>query len=141
MKDRIKIISAMFLLVISIVMYLVIHGTDDLVIVQKINSVINIVSVFPGINCKNVFLTGYLVDILWFCSFLLFGYALYTGTSYIVYMLFAFLVALSVEIIQLFFPRFGTFDFWDIVVYELITFVYFLVAIVENKFHVGQTKL
>lgn len=135
MKDRIKIISAMFLLVISIVMYLVIHGTDDLAIVKKINSVINIIPIIPGINCKNVFVTGYLVDILWFCSFSLFGCTLCSGTSYITFMMLAFVVATLVEMIQLFFPRFGTFDFWDIFIYAFITFIYFLVAIVEKRFH------
>lgn len=138
MRDRIKIIGAMFLLAISIVMYLVIHGTDDLAIVKKINSVINLIPIFQGINYKNVFLTGYLVDILWFCSFLLFGYSLCTGIGYMVYILLACVVATAMEVMQLFFPRYGTFDLLDILVYLLVTLIYFLVAIVQKGLTKGQ---
>lgn len=125
MRNRIKIISAMLFLVGAIISYLVIHGTDNLLIVHTVNSFVNIIPVFEGTECRNIFLTGYLVDILWFISFVLIT-SVYIGSRHNICVILVLLIAILLEILQLVLPIYGTFDFIDILVYISISIMYIL---------------
>ena len=104
----------------AIVFYLVVHGTKNLEIVRKLNSIRYIIPVFNGLKCKNIFITGYLVDILYYnsiCTYL-------TTYKKWYYFFLSFVFVSFFEILQLNFSNLGTFDYIDLCIYFIISVIY-----------------
>lgn len=71
------------------------------------------------------FATCYLVDFLWFSSLLLFTSHLLIEHSVLKYFG-AFCFALFTEILQLLIKALGTFDFYDVLLYAIVTGMFIL---------------
>ncbi len=127
-----SIISITFILV-SIFFYLLLHGTNNLLVVNIINNIIYIIPVFSGINFHNDFINGYLIDILWFVSLITIS-TFFSSLSYFINSLFAFILAILFELMQYFFPFLGTFDYFDLLCYLGIFIIYNLVCCIIRKF-------
>ena len=110
----------MLLLIGAIFFYLLIHGTNNLAIVEIINSIVPIISKFRGTRIQNLYIQCYLVDCLWFTSFATMVSIIYPK-NYIILTLF---FAIILEILQLLFPKLGTFDFFDIFLYIIISGIF-----------------
>lgn len=123
----IKFLSAIVLMIIAIALYIFIHGTKELFLFQKINSIKNIIPMFEGTSLRNKFLTGYCVDILWFTAFQL-TYSFISKKHYSTILVLIYGIIL--ESIQFFFPIFGTFDFWDIAIYSFITLIFLFITFI-----------
>ena len=108
----------------AIGIYLFLHGTKNLIIIQKINSLVSIIPIFDGRKLSNKFIQGYLVDLLWYSSLLLISNSFFNKTriSY-----FCLLLAIILELSQYYISALGTFDFYDILIYILITIFYMLI--------------
>lgn len=119
-RYKLRFFISFVMLLIAVIMFFVLHGTDNLLIVSKINSVKQILPIFRGIQCNSKFVTGYLVDTLCFTSFCLIGS---TFNKRIVYIE-LFLIAAFMEVIQKLFNNLGTFDIMDIFVYFIITLIF-----------------
>ena len=121
-KTLIKNTCAIVLVIVAIVIYITVHGTENLIISDFICSFIpNFPTIKPKI-LKNGFIKNHLVDIFWFLSFLLF-FSTQTSKNYLFIVL---LVAVFIEIMQFLFPIFGTFDLFDIFTYITIFFTYLI---------------
>lgn len=120
---KIRIVISAFLLIISIVLYFLIHGSNNLLVVYKINSIIKIFPIFSGIKIHNIFVTSYLIDILWFISLIILSPFFFSLSNFI-NSLFIFFVGGLLEIMQLFFSNLGTFDYYDILCYFIIFLLY-----------------
>ena len=77
------------------------------------------------------FIYCYLIDALWFSSFLLLSSYFWTGHSILKYITF-FCFALFTEILQLFVKKLGTFDIYDVFLYAIITGIFLCVEVVFN---------
>ncbi len=126
----VKIISAIILILMATMLYIFIHGTNYLIIFKRINEIIPIVPMFDGVITNNKFITGYLVDILWYTSFLLFINCI-LEKRYASFFVLGFAVLL--EFSQLFNPLLGTFDLYDILIYILITLIFVFLITKPNK--------
>ena len=128
---KIQIIIAIVLFLLSVFLYLLFHGTENLIVVDTINSIIHLIPVVPRIKIKVPLINGYLVDILWFTSFVLLSPQLLFSDfiNSIIILVFASLL----EILQLFFPVLGTFDFFDILCYFGVFLLYNLFVFVIKK--------
>ena len=111
-------------------LYIFIHGTNYLIIFKRINEIIPIVPMFDGVITNNKFITGYLVDILWYTSFLLFINCI-LEKRYASFFVLGFAVLL--EFSQVFNPLLGTFDLYDILIYILITLIFVFLITKPNK--------
>lgn len=133
MKNRkIQIIIGLLFIILSIPLYIFIHGTKHLALVSKINNIIPIIPIFPGRRINNLFINGYLIDILWFSSLILFS-TLFSSFSEVINSTYALIFAVIIEILQSFFPSLGTFDFYDIICYLGIFFLYNGVKFISEK--------
>lgn len=133
--NRITCFCALLINITAIILYLLIHGTKNLFIVWKINSIVSFIPVFDGIKCANKFIKGYFVDILWFNSFCIF-FMNYKNIKYYCILL---IIASILEIAQYSFKYLGTFDVIDMVIYLSSTFVYILIMYISNLF-VNKSK-
>lgn len=123
----IRLSFAFLLIVLCIIMYIVLHGTKNLIIVEKINSFKEIIPIFDGCFCSNKFITSYLIDILWFNSFCIF-FSVWNEDKYYILLI---VLAVLLELFQQIFKVLGTFDIFDIVIYLTSASVYLL----GNKCH------
>lgn len=121
-----KVFCAVLLIILASVIYIYIHGTENLFILQIIQSYgINIPIIKPKI-IHNLIIKNYLIDALWFISFLL----LVSIDNSKTHLYLALIVAIFLEVLQFYYPSLGTFDIYDIALY-LITFFGFTFT---NKF-------
>lgn len=74
------------------------------------------------------FITGYLVDLLWFISAWMFFTVLLSSEIIIKNLLLLVLAVIS-EGLQYFFQRLGTFDVYDLLLYFIILLVFLIVEI------------
>lgn len=102
--------------------YLIIHGTNNLFIVNKINSIVPIVPRFNGFPIHSFFVRNYLVDFLWCTSLTIILSTIYENK----YIILSLIFAVTLESLQFISPHLGTFDFFDILLY-LITGGIFLI--------------
>ena len=122
LNKRIRLFVGILLALLAITMYLVLHGTRNLLFVSKINSIKDIIPIFDGIKTKNLLLNNYAVDIIWIISFNLLV-SIFDKRFY------NFLVlcsAVFLEVLQLLNKKFGTFDFVDILIYTVISLSFIL---------------
>ena len=118
MVKKIKIFCAIVLIVLAIIVHIKIHGTENLVVVKMF-------PIFPKIQAtkvSNLFVKNYLVDVLWFSSFLIFA-SLFEKRNHTLCALF---VAISLEFAQMVFPKLGTFDWVDVCLYLVVFAPFFL---------------
>ena len=126
----IKIFSAILILIISLMIYLLLHGTKDLFIFQLLSKIFTFIPLVEGINCQNSFITSYLIDILWANSLLLF-----ISSKKNIYLYFVAIIFFVVsEVLQFIFSCLGTFDIFDIIFYVVLSLIYFLVDFIYIKF-------
>lgn len=71
------------------------------------------------------FLSCYLIDALWFSSFLLLLSCIWTSHHILRYTM-AFCFALFTEMLQLLIKNLGTFDIYDVLLYTIITSIFLL---------------
>lgn len=128
-RNKIKIFSAIILLICAIIIYIILHGTKDLIIVKKINQFFKIIPLKNGIKIHQNFITGYLVDILWFNSFCLFFSVINQKRIFLIIIL----IACFLEFLQLINPTFGTFDFIDLLIYIITGIGYYIYKSRKNK--------
>jgi hypothetical protein len=130
---KIKILLASVLLSGAIFIYILLRGTEKLFVVTKINSIAPLIPVFEGIKCSCRFITGYLVDILWYTSFCIISSLHENWHGFFE----AFFIATILEFMQRKFKILGTFDVIDILIYFLITLLFFFIFLYKqkNKFH------
>lgn len=126
---KIKIFSAIVLLICAIIIYIILHGTKDFIIVKKINQFYKIIPLINGIKVQQKFFTGYLVDILWFNSFCLLFSIIKQNRIFLVIIL----VACILEFIQLIYPTLGTFDCIDLLIYIITGICYYIYENKNNK--------
>ena len=107
---------------LDVIIFLVLHGTSNLYFVKQINNSIQLIPSFNGINWKNKFINGYLVDILWIFSFNL----LISIYKKRIYQSFVLITAITLEILQFVFKRLGTFDLIDIIIYSFISVLFII---------------
>ena len=127
--NRIKIFSAIILLISSIILYIILHGTKELIIVKKINQFCKIIPLINGIRINQKFITGYLIDILWFNSFCL----LFSFFKKKIYFFILTLFACVLECAQLVNPILGTFDVLDLLIYIITGISYYAYEKIINK--------
>ena len=131
-SNRIKIGGAAVLLVAAVAAYLYARGTADLAVVRKINGIVPVIPVFGGRKCGPSFLSGHLVDFLWFNSFAL-ASSVFMKRGYA----YALLVSCLLEFLQQAFPVTGTFDWADIIIYMASATVFLaadaIIRIVRRK--------
>lgn len=120
-KKKINFFCAIALLVLAVLLYLILHGTENLFVSKIIKRIFPSLSKIQSVKITNSFVKNYLVDALWFISFLLFC-SIFEKR---VYCLLALLVALVLEFLQMAFLQLGTFDWMDVILYIAI-FVFFL---------------
>lgn len=134
-----KLIISFFLIIIAMVFYLILHGTDRLyifTILKNSNFFIYINNLHFKIFFKypiiftNMFIKGYVVDIIWFTSLFL-NISYFYKEKMIKYIL-SFLIGFFSEILQFLFPLLGTFDIYDILLYLLILLIFFLKEMIIN---------
>lgn len=113
----------------AVVLFLIIHGTRNLLLISKINSIWHVIPIFDGIKIKNEFLTGYLIDIIWFFSLNLILSSFDCFHFYII----TLIIAVLLEILQLKFRWLGTFDFIDIIIYFCLSFMFSLNFVLRKK--------
>ena len=121
-NDKIKISFSLILMFLDVIIFLVLHGTSNLYFVKQINNSIQLIPSFNGINWKNKFINGYLVDILWIFSFNL----LISIYKKRIYQSFVLITAITLEILQFVFKRLGTFDLIDIIIYSFISVLFII---------------
>ena len=114
-NERLKMLVGVILIVSAIFLYILLHGTRGLLLVGIINSKIKIIPLFDGTKIGSGFINCYLVDALWIFSF---NYMLSAFKSAACHIL-AMLTACALEFLQLVAKGFGTFDFFDILIYLL----------------------
>ena|GEM_PF-3414055 len=136
-KTRIYI--AVFLLLLAIVLYLFLHDIDSLYVFYPFRATKAYaflkscrLGVVQGWMAR--FMVCYLIDALWFSSFLLLLSCIWTSHRILRYTV-AFCFALLTEILQLLIKNLGTFDVYDMLLYATIAGVFF---IVEKGISKGQ---
>lgn len=84
------------------------------------------------------FSKNYLVDLIWYISFLLIVFnSIKTKSKYFIILS----IGITSELTQLLFPILGTFDYVDLTVYFMITIVAYLYEKrIENKINTGQLR-
>ncbi len=129
-KHRCCFINAIALLILAIIIYLIMHGTNNLILVKKINLYCRIIPIFSGININNSFINNYLVDILWYTSLLLWisGFE----KNQLFFTIFSCIFGVCLELFQFIFPSVGTFDIIDMLIYVFITMIYIGIAKIKN---------
>lgn len=127
--NKIKIFSAVVLLVSAIIIYMILHGTKDLIIVRKINQFCRIIPLKNGMKVSRKFVTGYLVDILWFNSFCLLFSIFKKKGNYLILIL----LACIFECAQLKNAALGTFDFIDLLIYIVTGTGYYIFESIITK--------
>ena len=139
-KTRIYI--AVFLLLLAIVLYLFLHDIDALYVFYPFRAT----KAYAFLkSCRLGVVQGwmarlmvcYLIDALWFSSFLLLLSCILTSHRILRYTV-AFCFALFTEILQLLIKNLGTFDVYDVLLYATIAGVFF---IVEKGISKGQLRL
>ncbi len=134
--NKIKIFSAIILIICAIAIYIILHGTKDLIIVKKVNQLFKIIPIKNGIKIHQKFITGYLVDILWFNSFCL----LFSVIKQKKIFLIIILIACILEFIQLINPTFGTFDCIDLLIYILSGSGYYIYEKNKNEHRLEENR-
>lgn len=129
---KLRILISIVFILLSIFLYLLLHGTKKLLIVNILNNIIYIIPVFSGINFHNTFINGYLVDILWFTSLIIIS-PYFSSLSYFINSILAFVIADIFELMQYCFPFLGTFDYFDLLCYLGIFIIYNLVYFIIRK--------
>jgi len=119
------------LIVLAAIIYVIIHGTDNLKIVNKINSFCNVIPIFSGVESKTRFLKNYIVDAMWFVSLLLIASVFRLDKRIASVM--ACVFASFLEFTQFIFPELGTFDIFDVLLYIFITFFHIILTIVIER--------
>ncbi len=127
--QKIKVFCATVLILIAIIIFLRIHGTENLVITKILKIFIPNLYVIKSKQITNQFLKNYLVDFLWFSSLLLFTSLLEKSCYYYL----AIIIAILFEILQFFFTCLGTFDFWDMLIY----FILFIIVMILRKLKIS----
>lgn len=117
------------LLILAIICYMLLHNISDIYIFSFFNNI----SFFSTLNGINIFIfkkfiTGYLVDLLWFISAWMFFTVLLSSEIIIKNLLLLVLAVIS-EGLQYFFQRLGTFDVYDLLLYFIILLVFLIVEI------------
>lgn len=126
-----RICIAVFLLLLAIVLYLFLHDIDALYVFYPFRATKAYaflkscrLGVVQGWMAR--FMVCYLIDALWFSSFLLLLSCILTSHRILRYTV-AFCFALFTEILQLFIKNLGTFDVYDVLLYATIAGVFFIV--------------
>ena len=117
------------LAIFSVILFLVFHGTKNLVFINKFNSICQVIPYFDGVKIKNGFLTGYLIDIIWFLSM---NIILSSYGCFHLYII-ALLIAVLLEVLQLKFRWLGTFDMLDIFIYLCLSSIFSLNFFLRKK--------
>lgn len=125
-----RICIAVFLLLLAIVLYLFLHDIDSLYVFYPFRAT-QVYAFLKG--CRFVMqgwmarlIVCHLIDALWFSSLLLLFSCVWTSHLIFKYVL-AFCFALFTEILQLLIKNLGTFDVYDVLLYAIITCVFFIV--------------
>ena len=124
--NKIKIICANVLLISAIIVFLFVHGTNNLLLVHYINSLIPIIPLVSGKITNCPFLTNYIVDFLWYNSFILYLLAFEIRN-----LIFPLTLSILLEVLQLIFPTLGTFDIFDILLYIVLTLIWKLIISIK----------
>ena len=128
-KDK-RIIIGIILIVFAICLYGLFHDITKLRVFSFFNQ--NILIEEYKLFQRNfrlkflnfhyfIFLNNYLIDLLWYLSFMLIATGILKN-KFIV--LIVFISGCISEILQLFFPYLGTFDFFDLGLYVLVTVIF-----------------
>lgn len=130
MRKNKLLLCGSILLILAIICYMLLHNISDIYIFSFFNNI----SFFSTLNGINVFIfkkfiTGYLVDLLWFISAWMFFTVLLSSEIIIKNLLLLVLAVIS-EGLQYFFQRLGTFDVYDLLLYLIILLVF---LILENR--------
>jgi len=137
-KQKLLFVIAVFLLLSSIVLYFLLHDIERLYIFSFFKNtafVATLKKISSSLKKENLillntkFIRFHIVDILWFSSFTMITSNLWGETHKKAKYLFILSFAFSTELLQLFFPKLGTFDIYDMLIYFLIVL---LLIIVEN---------
>ena len=129
MRKNKLLLCGSILLILAIICYMLLHNISDIYIFSFFNNI----SFFSTLNGINIFIfkkfiTGYLVDLLWFISAWMFFTVLLSSEIIIKYLLLLVLAVIS-EGLQYFFQRLGTFDVYDLLLYLIILLVFLIVEI------------
>ena len=119
-------LGAIFL-ILALTMYGLLHNFTNLALFSNIQ---NKFSLYLEVQAKfsdwlskfffRNFFKNYLVDSLWFMSFLFFTKSI-SDSTFVCF--FVFLTATFTESLQYFFPKLGTFDIFDLLVYFALTLI------------------
>lgn len=129
MRKNKLLLCGSILLILAIICYMLLHNISDIYIFSFSNNI----SFFSTLNGINIFIfkkfiTGYLVDLLWFISAWMFFTVLLSSEIIIKYLLLLVLAVIS-EGLQYFFQRLGTFDVYDLLLYLIILLVFLILEI------------
>lgn len=129
MRKNKLLLCGSILLILAIICYMLLHNISDIYIFSFFNNI----SFFSTLNGINIFIfkkfiTGYLVDLLWFISAWMFFTVLLSSEIIIKNLLLLVLAVIS-EGLQYFFQRLGTFDVYDLLLYFIILLVFLIVEI------------
>lgn len=129
MRKNKLLLCGSILLILAIVCYMLLHNISDIYIFSFFNNI----SFFSKLNGINIFIfkkfiTGYLVDLLWFISAWMFFTVLLSSEIIIKNLLLLVLAVIS-EGLQYFFQRLGTFDVYDLLLYLIILLVFLILEI------------
>lgn len=124
--NKIKIICANVLLISAIIVFLFVHGTNNLLLVHYINSLIPIIPLVSGKITNCPLLTNYIVDFLWYNSFILYLLAFKIRN-----LIFPLTLSILLEVLQLIFSTLGTFDIFDILLYIVLTLIWKLIISIK----------
>lgn len=129
MRKNKLLLCGSILLILAIICYMLLHNISDIYIFSFFNNI----SFFSTLNGINIFIfkkfiTGYLVDLLWFISAWMFFTVLLSSEIIIKYLLLLVLAVIS-EGLQFFFQRLGTFDVYDLLLYLIILLVFLILEI------------
>ena len=128
--NKIKVFCASVLLFIAIIVYITIHGTENLVITKVIQSLCPFIDTIKPTHVHNRFIKNYFVDILWFSSFLIFV----SINQKLLLDFLALLTAVLLEVLQFYLHNFGTFDYLDIFIYLIIFFISIILRIIGKSY-------
>lgn len=129
MRKNKLLLCGSILLILAIICYMLLHNISDIYIFSFFNNI----SFFSTLNGINIFIfkkfiTGYLVDLLWFISAWMFFTVLLSSEIIIKNLLLLVLAVIS-EGLQYFFQRLGTFDVYDLLLYFIILLVFLILEI------------
>lgn len=129
MRKNKLLLCGSILLILAIICYMLLHNISDIYIFSFFNNI----SFFSTLNGINIFIfkkfiTGYLVDLLWFISAWMFFTVLLSSEIIIKNLLLLVLAVIS-EGLQYFFQRLGTFDVYDLLLYLIILLVFLILEI------------